>query len=567
MKIDKKRFKQIYEYKGHKKQINKIALIIIFAFLLEAILIPFFTKQILDVEIPRKNINGIIFFAVLFMIQNIVSCYYVLRYCILRLDLGYILRAELKNDVFDKLQEVDISFYDHNTTGTILQFLTEDTIKAGSFFPRVIIEMVVMGLFRTFAFSVLLLFTNFEIGIGVVLLYLLGIIIRLVLSRNDIKLINEIRIITIEMLNQINEGIKGFTTIKTLKIEKQKLQKLESTIHEYNKSSNTLNKNTAKYNAIFSLVTSFTYVWLIAKGTMSLQTGIITYGAIMIIIQWTQVIEDDLQWFLKHIASFSKSYLAFCKIQDFLASKKTEKLGGGKELKTIEKIEFNDVSFEYIKKEKVLKNVNLKIENKKHVAFIGKTGSGKSTIVNLICKFYKPTKGSILINGQDIEEYNLKDLRSKIGYVMQDVMIVKNTIIDNIRYANAEIILEEIESIFKKINLHDKIVGLKDGYETNIFDHPDILSKGEKQLINFARIMAINPDVIILDEVTSSLSYTSERLIKNAIEEITKDKIAIIIAHRLSTIRQCDEIIVLNQGNIIEQGSHEELMKRKRRIL
>lgn len=163
--------------------------------------------------------------------------------------------------------------------------------------------------------------------------------------------------------------------------------------------------------------------------------------------------------------------------------------------------------------------------------------------------------------------YNLQSLRSKIGYVMQDVTILENTIIDNIRYANETIKQEEVEEIFRKLNLHDKIMNLPKGYQTDIYHNPDILSKGEKQLINFARIMAINPDVIILDEVTSSLSYRSEMLLKNAMEQITKNKIAIMIAHRLSTIKECDEIVVIEKGKIIEQGTHEELLKRKRKIL
>lgn len=146
---------------------------------------------------------------------------------------------------------------------------------------------------------------------------------------------------------------------------------------------------------------------------------------------------------------------------------------------------------------------------------------------------------------------------------MQDVTILENTIIDNIRYANESIKKEEIQEIFKKLNLHEKIMSLPDAYETDIYHNPDILSKGEKQLINFARIMAINPDVIILDEVTSSLSYNSEMLLKNAMKQITKGKIAIIIAHRLSTIQECNQIIVLEKGNIIEQGTNKELLEKK----
>lgn len=150
---------------------------------------------------------------------------------------------------------------------------------------------------------------------------------------------------------------------------------------------------------------------------------------------------------------------------------------------------------------------------------------------------------------------------------MQDVTILKYTIIDNIKYVKPDITIEEVQSIFKKLNLHDKIMSLENNYETNIYDSPDLLSKGEKQLLNFARIMAIDPDVIILDEVTSSLSYSSEMLLKNAMEQITKGKIAFIIAHRLSTIKDCDQILVMEKGKIAEQGTNDELLDMRRKVL
>lgn len=181
----------------------------------------------------------------------------------------------------------------------------------------------------------------------------------------------------------------------------------------------------------------------------------------------------------------------------------------------------------------------------------------------MLCRLYNPTSGEILINGNNINQYKLKDLRKRIGYCMQDVVIIKNTIIDNIRYVNPNITIEEIQNIFKRLNLHEKIMQLKDNYEANIYDYPDLLSKGEKQLISFARIMAMEVDVVILDEITASLSYSSEMLLKNAINEITKGKICFIIAHRLSTIRKCDKILVMENGEIIEQGTHKELINRK----
>ena len=197
------------------------------------------------------------------------------------------------------------------------------------------------------------------------------------------------------------------------------------------------------------------------------------------------------------------------------------------------------------------------------MALVGRTGSGKTTIANLLCRFYEPVDGNIKINGNNYLNYSISSLRNKIGYVMQEVCIFPNTIIDNIKYVNKDITEDEIYNIFKKLKLHDKIIELKDGYNTDIFNNPDILSTGEKQMINFARVMAIDYDVVILDEVTSALSYEYEILVSNAIKEIIKDKIAIIIAHRLSTIKNCNKILIMKNGKIIEQGSNEELMKKQ----
>ena len=194
---------------------------------------------------------------------------------------------------------------------------------------------------------------------------------------------------------------------------------------------------------------------------------------------------------------------------------------------------------------------------------VGRKGSGKTIIVNVICKFYDIQSGQIKINDKDYNEYNIKSLRNKIGYIMQKVVIFNGTIFDNINYANKDISKEEMIDICKKLNLHDKIMSLKDEYETKIDEDTDLFSAGEKQLINFARVMVENPEIIILDEATASLSYKSEMLVRQAIEEITKGKISFIIAHRLSTIKNCDKIFLMDNGEIIEQGNHNELIEKQ----
>ena len=181
----------------------------------------------------------------------------------------------------------------------------------------------------------------------------------------------------------------------------------------------------------------------------------------------------------------------------------------------------------------------------------------------MLCRFYDLEEGRILINGQDYKQYSLRSLRDKIGYIMQKVVIFEGTILENINYANQNISKEEIMKICQKLKLHDKIMQLEKGYETMIDNETDLLSNGEKQMINFARVMIENPEIIILDEATASLSYQSEMLVRNATQEITKGKISFIIAHRLSTIQTCDKILLMSDGKVLEEGNHERLLEKQ----
>ena len=243
--------------------------------------------------------------------------------------------------------------------------------------------------------------------------------------------------------------------------------------------------------------------------------------------------------------------------------KEEEEIDIGEELENVSSIQFENISFSYDNEKNVLNDISFNVNKDESIALIGRTGSGKTSLVNLICRFYELKDGTIKINRKNYKEYSIKSLRGKIGYIMQKVVIFDGTILENINYANKDISKDKIIEICKKLNLHDKIISLKDGYETKISSDTDIFSEGEKQLLNFTRVMVENPEIIILDEATASLSYKSEMLVRKAIEEITKGKISFIIAHRLSTIKNCNKILLMKDGKIIEEGTHNELMNRQ----
>jgi subfamily B ATP-binding cassette protein MsbA len=223
-------------------------------------------------------------------------------------------------------------------------------------------------------------------------------------------------------------------------------------------------------------------------------------------------------------------------------------------------IEFKNVNFSYVDNQQVLNNISFKINPGESFAIVGPTGSGKTTITNLITKFYEINTGNILIDGKDIDDYTLETVRNKIGIILQDVFLFADSIFNNITLFNRDITLEDVENAAKELEIHDFITSLPGGYNFNVSERGTTLSAGQKQLIAFLRVLVNNPDILILDEATSSIDSYSEDLIKNATKKITKDKTSIIIAHRLSTIESANKIIYMENGKILESGNHKELL-------
>ncbi len=553
MKAQIRKIREMCKISGYKKQFIILFTIIIVAAVIEIISIPYITTKMIDVYIPNSNVKAIIICGCIYIIFLLIQCYLTLKHCNTRAILKRKIQRDLREKCFNKMQDVKTKFYDENDTGVILQFLQEDVNESGAMFAEIITEMIFMGLIRFSIVAIFLMFIDLKTTLIILVLYVIGYLVTIFFNRKTISLINKIRKINIELYNRINEGIQGFLTIKILNIIQKKEEELKETLKEYETINNKLEKNVVMYNNIFAFIVSLSTAVIIYYAGIKVVQGVITYAEIVLLIEYSGSLKFEFNWFIKHVTDFNKSYISFSKILSFLALDNVEKLQEGKELKKIRTIEFSNVHFSYTEYEKNIQNFSFKLNNNEKLALIGRTGSGKTTIVNLLCRFYEPVKGEIKINGINYLDYSISSLRKRIGYVMQETYIVSNTIIDNIKYVNKNITNEEIQTIFKRLKIHEKIMKLKDGYNTDIKNNPDILSTGERQMINFARIMAIDCDIIILDEVTSALSYETEMLINKAIEEITQDKIAIIVAHRLSTIKNCDKILLMKDGKIIDE--------------
>lgn len=472
-----KEIKSLYKKTGYHKKLMILFFIIIGTVVIEVMTIPYIEIQILDKYIPQSDIKGLVIFVAMYIAIFLLQCYMVLMHCDMRCILKRLMQKDLREKVFSNLQYVKAKFYDENNTGIILQLLQDDTSKAGELFPIVITEMFFMGLVRFTVYLFFLLFINVKLTLAILSLYIIGFIITLIVNRKTVEKINQIRKINMDIYSYINEGIQSFFTIKTLEIIEKRSKELQIKLEEFSKNNIKLEKIISIYQRVFELIISISTIIIIYFGGIEVLEGIMTYATVTLMIGYSSQLEYEFNWFIKHLTDFNQSVISYTKILQLVENEHKEMLEDGEVLdKKVEKIEFENVSFAYDAHRNVIKNFSFKANENERIALIGRTGSGKTTITNLLSRLYELQKGEILINGRENKEYTIKSIRNKIGYIMQEVQIVPNTIVDNIKYVNNDITLEEIEEIFKQLKLHEKIMSFKDGYYTNIYSNPNLLS-------------------------------------------------------------------------------------------
>lgn len=556
------RFEEMFKYGNFQKRIVITFIEYMITSIIWIIIDQYMTYSLFDDAIAKENIKLVIFLSILMIVKIITNIAEGILNCILRHHLQRDFSHYARNDIYKKIINSKVEFFDKSNTGELVELVMNDSGNFSTFFTQYGLQTS-SYLVKTITYLIILLFVDLKLAAILAISYVIANGALIVSNKKTFSIINEIRKLNISITKWITEQINGYEIIKSMQFEEKRLDKMKELIDTYNTESSKLDKIVRKYIFIydfFSLLTTLFVVWI---GGLDILSGVITYGALMIFVNGTSTIKHFLDVFIRSVNSLNSSYISFVKIlkfnNDFLPENDCGKLS----LKKINNIQIENLNFSYNENKQILNNINIEVGSNDKIAIIGKTGSGKTTLVNLLCRFYELKDGTIKINGQDYKKYELSDLREQIGYVMQDVVIFEGNVFENINYANKKVSEEEIINICKKLNLHNKIISFEKGYKTNLNKNKDLLSQGEKQMINFARILVENPSVIILDEVTSSLSYENEELIKNAINEIIKGRICIIIAHRLSTIKSCDKILLMKNGRIIEEGNHTELIERK----
>ena len=500
------------------------------------------------------------------VIANTISAY---QACQVELYVG----RDMKRASFNHLQTLAFSYYNQNSVGYIHARVMSDTNRIGSLVSWGMMDGIWNMSYILGAVAVMLSI-HFQLALWVLAIVPLTALAAAFFQKKLVVLNRRIREINSKITGNFNEGITGAKTTKTLVIE----EKMEE---DFNKSTLEMKHTSVHamhYRAMFSSMISFSSSLALAlvlwKGGIITRQGVIEIGTLSVFMSYALGLMEPIQWVVRAISDlitvqvnverFTRLMETESDVRDL--PEVVEKYGDSFQPKKENweplhgDITFEDVSFQYPDgDEYVLEHFNLHVPQGTNVAIVGETGAGKSTLVNLVCRFFEPTSGRILIDGKDARERSQLWLHSNIGYVLQTPHLFSGTVLENLRYGNPDASMEQIKAAVKSVSADSVIARMDKGYDSDVGEGGDLLSTGEKQLLSFARAILADPRIFVLDEATSSIDTVTEKLIQDAMEGRT----SFVIAHRLSTIRQADVILVVHDGKIIEQGTHPELIAKK----
>ncbi len=478
--------------------------------------------------------------------------------------MGTKIENSMREDMFDHLQKLSFTFFDNTKVGQLMSRMTSDLFDVAEWahhFPEMVLMTVVKFVASFWIFATMDI--RFAIAIFILMPFM---IIFTKKSRTRMRdTFKKGRHQVGEINARIEDSLLGVRVVRSFTNEKIEKQKFSKGNEAYVDIRNKSHKYMSQFHATVKLLDGITYISVIALGALLMKDGVMSTGdfaasllLISTLLGSIRTIVDFSEQFSRGVTGVERFVEIMDEVPDIVDSENAvdiENVQG--------EIEFRDVSFSYVKGEKqILNNLNLKIKKGGNVALVGPSGGGKTTLCNLIPRFYEAESGEILLDGKSIKDITLRSLRSNIGVVAQDVYLFSGTIRDNLVYGKADATDEELIEATKKAGAHEFISALPDGYDTYIGERGVKLSGGQKQRISIARVFLKNPPVLLLDEATSALDNESEKLVQESLERLAKGRTTLTIAHRLTTIRNADEIIVLTEEGIAEQGSHSELMQK-----
>ncbi len=504
----------------------------------------------------------------LMLIVVIIAGLYIISYLanILRIrwmnELGQKVIYDIRKNLFTHVQRLSHRFFDQRSAGSILVRIMNDTNSLQDLFTNGVVNLL-MDMIMLVGVIFILFSLSPQLTLAVLIILPIMFLISTKLRQNIRRSWQFMRIKQSKLNSHLNESIQGIRVTQSFTQEKENMQFFDGVNTENYEAWRIATKKNAFFRPLIELTNAVGSAVLIWYGAHLIQTGSLKLGEFVSYAFYLGMFWEPISRIGQVYNQLLMAMASSERIFEYLDEKpivheKDEAIELG-DMKG--HIQFENVEFSYDDKRKALKDVSLEMKAGQTIALVGHTGSGKTTIANLISRFYDPTSGSVKIDGHDLRDISLKSLRSQISVVLQDTFIFSGTIMENIKFGRPDAKDEEAVAAAKAIGAHTFIENLPNGYETQVEERGNILSVGERQLLSFARALLANPRIIILDEATASIDTETEVQIQRALKTLLKGRTSVIIAHRLSTIREADKIFVLDHGDIIEEGNHDQLME------
>ena len=557
-------FKRVLIHLKPYSRLVSLAVLLLLAVSILNLTGPYLTKIVIDDHIKEGNINGLDVIAVIYCSVLIFSFIFQFVQTYLMQYIGQKVMFDLRSQVFSHLHKMSFSYFDKNPIGKTITRVVNDVEVLNEMLTSGLI-LIFSDLFTLFGIFFVMLYLDWKLTLVVCIVFpLLATATRIyrVRARDALR---KNRAHVSELNSYIQENLSGMDTVQCFNSEKKNFRNFFSINNERLKED----LRTVRYNAFYmpsiDFFNSLAIGMVIWYGGGRFVQDEIQLGVLVAFIQYLQKFFEPVRDLAEKFNIIQTAMASSERIFELLDTPEQipSMVPPQKGFKIKGNVEFKNVWLSYNENQFVLKDISFSLEKGESLAIVGATGSGKSTIINALCRFYEINKGDILFDGQSIKDINKFDLRKQIALVQQDVFLFSGKVIDNIRLGNVQMRQEEIQSISTAVNSHNFINNFPLKYEQELIEGGGSISSGQRQLLSFARALAVKPQILVLDEATSSVDMDTERQIKNGIKEMTRGRTSIIIAHRLSTLMHVDKVLVLKNGKIIEFGKRNELLQQR----
>ena len=553
--------KEFIKYYKPYKKLFFMDLLAAFLFALCNLVYPMITRNIMNEVVPNHDLRMLIIFAItllfIFILKAMLNHF--MQYW--GHVVGVRMQGDMRSIVFTHLQKLPNSYFDNNKTGVTMSRIINDLMDISELAHHGPEDLFISLVMFVGSFAILM---NINIPLTLIIFAILPFVVwfTFVQRKRMQKAFMETRVTTGDVNATLENSIAGMKVTKSFCNEEQELNKFNESNNIFKAARQRAYRVMADYFSGMNFFMDLLEMVALVAGGYFTFIGKINLGDYAAYILYVKMFIEPLKKLINFTEQYQNGMTGFERFMEIINEDTEKEASNPVELNNVKgNIEIENVSFTYEDKKQVLNNLNLNIEAGKTVALVGPSGGGKTTLCNLIPRFYDFDEGDIKIDGTSIKDVSLKSLRKNIGVVAQDVFLFTGTIRDNLLCAKPDATETEIISAAKKARIHDFIVGLPEGYDTYIGERGVKLSGGQKQRISISRVFLKNPPIIILDEATSALDNVTEREIQKSLEELSKDRTNLVVAHRLSTIKNADEIIVLTDNGVAERGTHQELME------